>query len=649
MTDAAGEVAGTSPRVSTAGISALPDATELNAYLADESRRATLPAGMRNNNPGNIKFVGQKVPGIVGPSVNTDQGDPQAVFDTPESGMRAMHSLLLKKYNGGKLTPNQIIAGNMGWTAGNFEAAANVARYAGIGPDDDIGLNDPTKAAKFMRGLMMQEHGKSSNLYPDSMILSALTNGAPTQVASLDPSAGMPPAVAAIEKAAPQSGYVDPMVSVQPNAAVPALSAPQTVSPAPAVASVPTQEVAQNGQYPTPPAPPSPPAPPQTPSQSPIMNEALLRAISSPYMTDGQRSVVQMLIQQQMQQQQQAREEQQWRARQDYQTQQQRTDPAYQLEQDYKREQLNALRNKTAKNWQKLDDNTLFNPDTGETMPVGAPASAGGKFRFEGKSVEAQALNGLMEAGQLTEGQAQQLGAGKTITGPNGEIIFMTPQGVFGKSADGTVSPMSAPQPQAPAGGVDIFGGAAPTAPAPPSPPQPPERTGMIPLTAPKVTVDESKAGGFADRMTQSGKSIDTYGNAGLNAFDQSITNSPYVPSFIANSLVGDDFQKYDQARRDFINAQLRRESGAVISPDEFDNANRQYFPQPGDKPEVLEQKRKSRETVINAMIRDAGPTYKKRGSSPELDAAREAIAKGAPRDAVIKRLRDNGIDPEGL
>lgn len=128
------------------------------------------------------------------------------------------------------------------------------------------------------------------------------------QVASLDPSAGMPPAAAAIETAAPQSGYIDPMGSVQPNAAVPALGAPQTVSPAPTVASVPAQEVAQNGQYPTPPAPPSPPAPPQAPSQSPIMNEALLRAISSPYMTEGQRSVVQMLIQQQMSQQQAERE-----------------------------------------------------------------------------------------------------------------------------------------------------------------------------------------------------------------------------------------------------------------------------------------------------------------------------------------------------
>lgn len=35
--------------------------------------------------------------------------------------------------------------------------------------------------------------------------------------------------------------------------------------------------------------------------------------------------------------------------------------------------------------------------------------------------------------------------------------------------------------------------------------------------------------------------------------------------------------------------------------------------------------------------------------SNPVIDQARAAIARGAPRDAVIKRLRDNGIDPGGL
>lgn len=131
-----------------------------------------LPAGMRNNNPGNIKYVGQA--NAIGPSENTDQGDPQAVYATAEDGMAAMLQLLRKKYDGGKITPNKMIAGNGGWTPGNYQAAANVARHAGIGPDDDINLNDPDAAFRFVRGLMLQEHGKASSLYTDDMVRNAI-------------------------------------------------------------------------------------------------------------------------------------------------------------------------------------------------------------------------------------------------------------------------------------------------------------------------------------------------------------------------------------------------------------------------------------------------------------------------------------------
>jgi hypothetical protein len=44
-----------------------------------------------------------------------------------------------------------------------------------------------------------------------------------------------------------------------------------------------------------------------------------------------------------------------------------------------------------------------------------------------------------------------------------------------------------------------------------------------------------------------------------------------------------------------------------------------------------------------------ASPAPAKQGASPLLDKARDAIAKGAPRDAVMKRLMDSGIDPAGL
>lgn len=147
-----------------------------------------LPAGMRNNNPGNIKYL-PTLPyaGLVGPSVNTDQGDPQAVFNSPEAGMAAMYRLALKKYQQGKTTPLALIAGNMGWTPGNTQAAANVARSAGIGPNDDIGMTDPGRAARFMRALMLQEHGPASNAYTDAQIQAAIAGQIPSGSAAPPP------------------------------------------------------------------------------------------------------------------------------------------------------------------------------------------------------------------------------------------------------------------------------------------------------------------------------------------------------------------------------------------------------------------------------------------------------------------------------
>jgi hypothetical protein len=159
-----------------------PVALERSLGVAPPSRVGfgdpSLPAGMRNNNPGNIKYVGQgSDKGVVGPSENTDQGDPQAVYETPEAGMRDMYRLLRKKYDGGKTTPNSIIAENGGWTPGNFQAARNVANSLGIGPDDDIAINDPDGAARFMRALIKQEHGSASQAYSDEMIAAAIGGG----------------------------------------------------------------------------------------------------------------------------------------------------------------------------------------------------------------------------------------------------------------------------------------------------------------------------------------------------------------------------------------------------------------------------------------------------------------------------------------
>jgi hypothetical protein len=159
------------------------------------------PMGMGNNNPLNIKYykgAEKDYPGLVGPSSNTDQGDPQMQFGSPEAGWNAAYNLLNKKYSGGMTTPNQIIAGEKGWTPGNTQAAANVAKSAGIGPDDDIGFSDPTKAKAFMRALVTQEQGAAGSAYPDEMIAASIGGNAPAAGApTTAPTTGAPAVAAA--------------------------------------------------------------------------------------------------------------------------------------------------------------------------------------------------------------------------------------------------------------------------------------------------------------------------------------------------------------------------------------------------------------------------------------------------------------------
>ena len=139
-----------------------------------------------------------------------------------------------------------------------------------------------------------------------------------------------------------------------------------------------------------------------------------------------------------------------------------------------------------------------------------------------------------------------------------------------------------------------------------------------------KFNEGQGKAAGFTDRMLQSeailsGKAPETgigpvtpgADTQGANLVEYGISNTPYVPDVAKNKLHSKEYQQFDQAKRDFVNAQLRRESGAAISPSEFDSANKQYFPVPGDSPEVIAQKRANRRVAVEAMGREGGQAYR--------------------------------------
>jgi hypothetical protein len=170
----------------------------------------------------------------------------------------------------------------------------------------------------------------------------------------------------------------------------------------------------------------------------------------------------------------------------------------------------------------------------------------------------------------------------------------------------------------------------------------------------PKLTEAEARNSGFLVRAKTAQETLNQLEKQGTSVWNATAGKIPVA----GNYLRSEEAQKYDQAKRNFINAQLRRESGAVISPEEFANAEQQYFPQPGDGPEVIQQKRINRQDAIRgldigsgagAALTDPAKPPAQAGNAADLDAARDAIRRGAPRDKVIERLKAAGIDTEGL
>jgi hypothetical protein len=67
--------------------------------------------------------------------------------------------------------------------------------------------------------------------------------------------------------------------------------------------------------------------------------------------------------------------------------------------------------------------------------------------------------------------------------------------------------------------------------------------------------------------------------------------------------------QQTDQARRNFVTAILRKESGAAIAPSEYANEEKKYFPQIGDTQKTIDQKQEARKLAIKALEAQAGPS----------------------------------------
>jgi hypothetical protein len=146
-----------------------------------------------------------------------------------------------------------------------------------------------------------------------------------------------------------------------------------------------------------------------------------------------------------------------------------------------------------------------------------------------------------------------------------------------------------------------------------------------------KATADQFKVAGFGKRMRQA---EDVFGNlekSGYSRADLMAGLESNLPSAVQRSQT----QQQEQAERNFLNAVLRRESGAAISPAEFDSGAKQYFPRAGDENETLAQKKANRQQVMASLQAESGPAWDK--------------VPGVDTPVNIKKPGSDGLIPEAM
>ena len=143
---------------------------------------------------------------------------------------------------------------------------------------------------------------------------------------------------------------------------------------------------------------------------------------------------------------------------------------------------------------------------------------------------------------------------------------------------------------------------------------QPVMRDGKPVTSAKAPTEFQGKSAAFGARAEEADKVLTSltgkYSPSAINS-KLSAENTPLIGGILgaaANKFaLSDEDQRAEQAQRDFINAVLRQESGAAIGESEFENARKQYFPQPGNGPGVIAQKARNRKLSIQGLKKNAG------------------------------------------
>lgn len=153
----------------------------------------------------------------------------------------------------------------------------------------------------------------------------------------------------------------------------------------------------------------------------------------------------------------------------------------------------------------------------------------------------------------------------------------------------------------------------------------------VLSTTAPKLSEVQANTQLFANRMGYNDKVLTGLEQKGFDPTSIGTT----AQSFLPNRFKADEVQQYNAAKNNWISAVLRKESGAAISANEYKQADKEYFPQDGDSPTVVQQKQGLRKYAEEQLHKLSGPG----GQNPAPAAAPAPVP-----FAGSKRVVQNGV-----
>jgi hypothetical protein len=157
-----------------------------------------------------------------------------------------------------------------------------------------------------------------------------------------------------------------------------------------------------------------------------------------------------------------------------------------------------------------------------------------------------------------------------------------------------------------------------------------------------KFTEQQSKDNVYATRAAGALEAFEPVASA-LTSFP--MRAAEFDPTGVARGAVqSDEFQLAQQSGNEFLQAVLRKDTGAAITPNEMVLYGKTYLPQPGDNEKVLAQKSLARKRAVAAI---------QSGMSPlQILTSEKALAAGRPADQAstaptgdLSMLSDEELD----